>query len=440
MRRVLKIGALSLLLRILGLLASFLIGIVLARVLGPAEYGIYGLVTTLVALAMTAGVLGTPQLAVRDLSVLARQGDNAGIAGTVRKFGRATTIASLTIASIILAVGWWLTRGQPQLSGLILPGALLVPLTAWTFLIAAELRGLGHMMRGQWLDIFVRPGLAFLLTAGWVVAGMGLTTSKALWIQVAVTALTAIVSWIWIRHAAPYGKGETSESAESPWLKAALFLMAVDLLRNLGGTYGVVMMGWLDDDVALGMFRVAFACNIVVALPVTVLHVVLAPNLAQLHKENRRWELQRLLSLASAAMVAMVLPIVIASYAIGRPAIELVFGLEYGPAWLPLFYLCIAQLAFGLFGMGPILLSMCEGERKLFTIYLISTVAGIIAAYPLIIVHGAAGAAVAMIISNGLIGLLSWHVGRIDLGVDSTFFSLLRPAFWNASSESAPRP
>src|SRR5215204_734878 len=79
MRRVLKIGALSLALRIFGLLASFLMGVLLARILGPADYGIYGLITTLVGLAMTAGVFGTPHLAVRDLSIFAARGDSKAI-------------------------------------------------------------------------------------------------------------------------------------------------------------------------------------------------------------------------------------------------------------------------------------------------------------------------------------------------------------------------
>lgn len=420
-----KIGVLSLALRILGLLASFLMGVLLARTLGPADYGIYGLITTLVALAMTAGVFGTPHLAVRDLSIFAARGDGKAIAAVLNRFQRATTIASVGIAVAIMGLGWWLTRDEPPLRALILPAALLVPLTAWTFLIAAELRGLGKMLKGQWMDIFARPALAFILTAAWVMAGMALTTSGALWILVAVTALTALVSWIWIRQAAPPGNVSTEVVKTKPWLGAALFLMAVDLLRSLGGTYGVVMMGWLDNDVALGMFRVAFACNIVVALPVTILHVILAPEVAQLYKENRKLELQRLLSLTSGAMVAMVTPITVAAYFIGRPAIELVFGPEYGPAWLPLFYLCIAQLAYGLFGMAPILLSMCEREQKLFSIYLISTVAGVIASYPLIVSHSAAGAAIAMIISNGLAGLLSWYVARKDVGVDSTLVSLL---------------
>jgi O-antigen/teichoic acid export membrane protein len=440
MRRMLKIGALSLVLRIAGLLASFLMGVVLARALGPAEYGVYGLATTLVALGMTVGVLGTPQLAVRDLSTFNAGGDSGAISATLRQFGRATSSASLAIALAIIGAGWWVTRDQPQLASLMLPGALLVPLTALTTLVASELCGLGRLVKGQWMDTFARPALAFALTVVWLVSGMSLKASDALWIQVFVATVTALVSWVWIRQAVPPTTPKSAPIEPRPWLTAALFLMTVDLFRMLGGTYGIVMMGWLDDDVALGMFRVAFACNIVVALPVTILHVILAPNVAQLYKENRKPELQRLLSLTSAAMVAMVAPITVAAYLIGRPAIEIVFGAEYGPAWLPLFYLCVAQLAYGLFGMGPILLSMCQVERKLLTIYAVSTVAGFAAAYPLIIRHGATGAALAMILSNGLIGLLSWSVGRTQIGVDATFLPLLRRPFWRRFADVFVRP
>jgi hypothetical protein len=93
---------------------------------------------------------------------------------------------------------------------------------------------------------------------------------------------------------------------------------------------------------------------------------------------------------------------------------------------------------YGLFGMGPILLSMCDGERKLFTIYVVASVGGVAAAYPLILMFSATGAAMAMIVSNGLIAFLSWNVGRTDLGVDCTFVSLLRPSSWRSSAPGAP--
>jgi O-antigen/teichoic acid export membrane protein len=68
---------------------------------------------------------------------------------------------------------------------------------------------------------------------------------------------------------------------------------------------------------------------------------------------------------------------------------------------------------------------MCDGERDLIRIYLLSVGTGMAAAYPLIVLFGAAGAASAMILSMGMIGLLSWRYGRRELGVDCTFLPLL---------------
>src|SRR5690348_9398339 len=88
-------GLWSLVLRVSGLLSGFAIGVVLARILGPKQFGIYGLVTTGAAIATTITQLGTPQLAVRELSVRAERNDWAGVRGVIYQFGTATLIASL---------------------------------------------------------------------------------------------------------------------------------------------------------------------------------------------------------------------------------------------------------------------------------------------------------------------------------------------------------
>src|SRR5438045_2244419 len=106
-RAVVHTGFWSLVLRIAGLVSGFALGVVLARVLGPAEFGIYGLVTTVSLLAVTVAQLGTPQLAVRELSVRSARGDWAGVKAILFRFGRATMIASTVLGAIALIVGWF---------------------------------------------------------------------------------------------------------------------------------------------------------------------------------------------------------------------------------------------------------------------------------------------------------------------------------------------
>jgi O-antigen/teichoic acid export membrane protein len=417
----------NLALRLAGLASTFLLGVLLARTLGPAEYGLYGLITTLAALGMSVALLGTPQLAVRELSIRKESGEWAAIRILVRKFGVAVAIASAVIAAGSLLTAIAASHADPGTISLALPGSILVALTAACALMAAELRGLGLLIKGQAMDIFARPAAVFLLAVALVAGGFGLTAPMALWIQVFVALLAVLVSIVWLKNAMPDEPTETGQPILTPWMSVALPLGAVDILRQLDGSYGMILMGWLSSDEALGIFRVALACNVVAAMPVTILHIILAPRLGPLHKGGRIPELQSLLSNTSAALTLAVLPIALAAWLIGRPAIEIVFGREYGAAWLPLFLLCVSQLSFGFFGMGPILLAMCEGERELIRIYVVSVAIGIAAAVPLIISYGAGGAAAATITTNSLIGFFSWRYGRRSLGVDSTFLPLLRP-------------
>jgi O-antigen/teichoic acid export membrane protein len=422
-RDTIRSGLSSLALRIAGLVSTFGLGVVLARTLGPAEYGIYGLVTSVAALAMTVSLLGTPQLAVRELSVRSAKGDWAGVKALMMRFGLASSGAALLIG--LLAIGLGLVLGSPSHRLPIILGALLTPTMAITMLTAAELRGLGAMVKGQMMDILGRPAAAFLIILALVLADIPLRATDALWVQVAVSAAAAAISLFWIARILPTESRSVSVTAQVPWLAAAIPLGLVDLLRQVDGTYGVILMGWFGSAEDLGIYRVALSCMMVVGMPINILHIIQAPAVARLYNFGETEELQRLLSATSAWMVALVAPITLAAWLIGKPAIVLVFGAAYAEAWLPLFILCVAQLAFGLFGMGPILLAMCGGERQLIKIYLFAVGLGILAAIPLVGVAGASGAAAAMIISTGLIGLLSWRHGKTRMGVDATFLPLL---------------
>lgn len=425
-RATMVTGLSSMVLRIVGLLCSFGLGVVLARALGPAGYGVYGLVVSVAALGMTISLLGTPQLAVRELSVRSARGDWAGTKGLIRRFGLVSSGFAIILGAIAVAIGIAVSARNNAIPLLVFLGALLTLMTTVTALIAAELRGLGAMLKGQFMDIAGRPAAAFLIYIAIVVAGAPLTSTDALWVQVFVSAAAAAISLIWIRNALPPESRTVTPNRQIPWVGAAVPLWLVDVLRQVDGTYGVILMGWLASSEELGVFRVAFSCVAVVAMPVSILHIIQAPTVSRLYKFGEQESLQKLLSMTSAWMVMMVAPITLAAWLIGEPAIILVFGAEYAGAWLPLFILCLSQLVFGIFGMGPILLAMCDGERHLIKIYVLSVGLAVVAAIPLVMSNGAVGAAAAIVISNGLVGLLSWRYGKLQLGVDSTFLPLLK--------------
>jgi O-antigen/teichoic acid export membrane protein len=410
----------SLALRIGGMVSAFGLGVILARALGPAEFGIYGLVIAVATLAATASQLGTPQLTVRELSVCSARGDWGTAINLLSSFTLATIAVSLvgSVAALLIAV--FVIGADGRTLNYVLLGAIVMPLLAISGVIASALRDLGAMFKGQVLDIFGRPALAVAVLVLLLAVGIRLDATIALWVQVAVIAVAVVISFAWVRNVFPVQARSIQKRWQLGWITAALPLGAVDVVRQVDGTFGMVLMGWLASDTALGIFRVALSCAIVAALPAAVLHIVQAPVVARLHGLEKKAELQRLLRGTSAALVALIAPITLASWLIGRPAIELVFGEVYGDAWLPLSLLCCGQLVAGFFGMGPILLAMCNGERYLIKIYLLAVGTAVAAAFPLIHAFGASGAAAAQIVSVGLVGILSWRYARNVLGLEIT--------------------
>jgi len=410
----------SLALRIVGLASTFLLGVVLARALGPAAYGIYGLVTSLAALAMNVALLGTPQLAVREMAIRSAREDWPGVRSLARSFLGATSIASATLGIIAVALALALGR-QPQTAALTFAGAALAASMSLTALIAAELRGLGRLLKGQFMDIVGRPAAAFVLTGMALIGGLRLTPAAALWIQVLVAAVAAGVSFGWLSRTMRSAHRGDARGEGLHWLRSAIPLGIVDVLRTFDGAYGVILVGILGSAVDLGIYRVAVASAVLVTMPVTILHIVLAPTVSRLHRFGERAELQRVLRFASGSMCLVIVPMLAILLLFGRPLVEFVFGQVYGEAWLPLAILCAAQLILGFFGMGPILLAMADSERHLTFIYVVAVSAGVITAALLIPRYGALGAAAAQVLSTGMIAFLSGRFARRRLALGTTF-------------------
>jgi len=413
-------SAWSLALRIAGLASTFLLGIVLARGLGPAEYGVYGFVTTVATLLMTVTLLGTPQLAVRDFSILSQNGDWREIQRRLLQYGSATTLVALVVGVAATAAGTF-GGATARTVLLIAQGGILTLLMGVTFLTSSMLRGLGAMLKGQVMDILVRPGLVFIAAVLLLAARHSLDAVVALWLQLVVTFGSSALCIFWLVRCVPADRRAWPGLRgifDFGWLRPAIPLGLVDMLRQLSGSYSVIFVGWIASAVALGVFRVAVGCGLVVGMPVTIFHIVFAPRMAQLNDGGRKRELQELLSSATTAMAAILAPATLASWFLGKAAISLAFGAQYASAWLPLFFLCFAQLVYAAFGMGPILLAMCGGERRLTLIYAVAVSAGMVLTLPLTWLWGPAGAAAATILPALIIGFGCRHYGKTRLGVD----------------------
>jgi len=398
----------SLAVRMLGMAASFLMGVLLARQLNPDGFGVYGIIIALALMLSVIAQFGLPTVATREISVAFAEQRWGRVRGHVHHF------AILVIASsLILSVVWACAAILfPQLTGAPtanLIGSLLVPLFALTVLVGAQLRALDRILAGQALEVMIRPALmCAILYAAYLWEGR-LTAPVAVGVNVIASAVTILAGFAWLRSAMPASARQAAFERPQRWFKPALTLASVDVLKQLDATYGMLLLGILSTKADAGYFRVALSTIIFVSTPLSIANVVLAPTLARLAASDDRDRLQRLMSISALAMFATAIMALAAILLIGKPLIGLVFGASYEPAWLPLVLLTCAQAINGFFGVGWVLLSMSGGERLLTTSFAVSVAVSIIAAIPLTIFAGAAGVAGAAVIGALIQNLLAWR-------------------------------
>jgi len=414
-------------LRAAGSAASFLLGVQLARFLMPEGFGLYAIVIAFAQMMCVVAQAGLPTLAVREIAVGMQSRDWSLIRDALHWFPRVTVIASALVGAALLA-GMWIYNSvsNADAPAELTYAAILAPLFAMIVLSSAELRGFGRIVAGQSLDILVRPALVCLLLFAVYVVEQGLTPSDALLVYVAASIMTLALGLSWRRRSIPAeARGAPLKPHRRHWTKAAVPLAASDVFQQLTGTYGLFVVGLLSPPAEAGYLRVAWGTIVVIATPLSIFNVVLAPRLAQLHAAKNVDDLQRMMAFAAGAMSLVTCCALLLLYLVGQPLLEFVFGAAYARSWAPLMLLTAGQTVVAFFGVSWVVLSVAGGERKLALAYGVSTATGVVVAIILAPQYGAVGAGWAALVGNVLHSGLCWIFVKRDIGVDGSVFGLL---------------
>lgn len=415
--------ALSLLMRVGGMGATLLCGILLARGLGAEGMGVYGLLMSIVAFAMVGIEMGMPQLATREIA-------NSG-PGKIRSFlrwsWRNIVVLGLAFGIVIIAAGtafsgWF--GGQPI--SLFVAAAALALVSAGTNLAEACLRGFHEMTKGQIGLLLVRPALFGLFLLIGLRIAEGLDATQALTANAVASAITLILVGYWLSGKVPSQASiKESEDNGDTWWRAALPMAGTELMRIGQQNAVIIILGMLAALSTVGVYRVAVSILPVVTLPIVVANVVLAPRIAQLYANSDMTALRRLLPRSALLTLAGVL-VMIAPLAVwGSQLLKIGFGDEFAQSQAPLIIMCVGYAVVAACGPCGTLLNMTGQETALLKATLVSVLAIVVLSFALIPLAGAAGAAGALGAGMCLWTFSLVRTVRNRLGLDPTVFGLI---------------
>ncbi len=391
----------------LSLLLSLSCSIVLARGLGPDDFGRYAFVMACVALLSLPVGTGVLQLVTREVAVYH---DNEKW-GLFRGFLRWICFRGVWIASVLMALVLCLSifhtdwsRGDRWL--LLAIGSLMIPLLCLLNIKVGALRGLGYPVYAKIPDLLVRPA-SHLSICGAVFLLGRLDPGIALASQVFAVVFALVYGGVLLRKVCPVMVENAVEERRShEWASAWRTFVLLVGASMLNSQLGIVLLGWLGSNRDVASLRLASKGAQFVTFSLVVINMVIAPHVAQAYSKGNHGRLQRLSRQSARVVFAGALPVALSLIFLGGPIIGVLFGKNYvSDVKMPLAILAGGQLLNAFFGSVGLFLMMSGHEDDTFHGQAWALVVNLSLALFLIPRFGATGAACA-----AAAGLIIWNL------------------------------
>jgi O-antigen/teichoic acid export membrane protein len=412
-------------LRMLGMLASLLLTVLLARALSPADFGAVSIAFSVALIGSRLVTFNVDAAALRFVTRCQANGDRSGIAAYVALGRRLLLFSSAALAGGMVA-GWagsMLWPGSALLPLHVAAGAAAAPLCAWIRLSSATVAALGHVLLGATPEHLVRPLLMLLLTGAVWLSRPDLDVLTVLALYIASAACVCVIMVPLFRGAmagVPANARRCAAAERKRWIGAGLDLLIPTLFLELSVNTIILLSSFVLSADQVATLTIVLRIQAVVLFGVTSINMVVAPRIAQSLGNGDEKTVDSLLLTAAHLKLwpALILAGLLAAFGEDLLAI---FGPEYESALLPLITLCTIPIIMAVFGPVVLFVTVLELEHAANRVFQLASVA--LATLVPLLGHyfGVQGAAIAVVVV-----WLAWHVALYRLIRVSTRYSTLR--------------
>jgi O-antigen/teichoic acid export membrane protein len=413
--------------RVIGAALAYGTQILLARVMGKAEYGIFATVWVWTAILGHAVLWGLGHATCRFIPHYRARGE-ADLAGGFLAGGAAFTVASGVATAALGGAILWLGRGwtgEPELWPLAL-AMLVLPL----FALQDYVEGVARSF--NWAGLAIAPPYilrqAFIAAA--VIGSIVLGAPAQAWVAIACTfaaiGVALLVQVVLLLRRMRRVLPEVPRRYRlREWATASLPLAASDLAL-LGFSFAdVVLLGLFVPPETVAVYFAATRILQFVVFASYAASAVTASRMAEAKAMGNVAALNALVvrtaRLTSAATVVVGIGVLLAA-----PFLLRMFGPGFDASFWPLAVLVAGTVTYSVFGPAEDALNMLGGERL--SAAIATTAVGVAVLLNLVLIpfYGLMGAAVAMAVANVLRGAGLAYMARMRLGLPTHILARAR--------------
>ncbi len=406
----------------------FLLQVFLARLLGTEKYGIYVYALSWINTCLLAALWGWDTTSIRLIATFRAKEQWGLLRGFMVTAGKAVTAGSIGVA-IVFGAGVWLLKEKmsSEMATVLWIGCLVLPINAHLRLSGANLMGFRRVVRSQIPQVIFRPLLlAFAVSIVFLVFAFKPTASAAMLLNGLAAVLALVLCWRWVKASRPAEqRSVTPVSTPRVWARIALPLMLVSSFRVLLQRIDVLMLGVLIGPTEAGIYFVAGRIAQLVVFGLVAAESILAPIIADFHARGKLAEMQRVLTLATAAVAAVTL-VVATGILLSSEVLLGIFGPDFVAGRQVLVILVAAQAMNSLTGPVGFLMTMTGNQASAARILGFVVILNAVLNLALIPVYGIEGAAVATALSVFIWQSMMVIFVRYRLHISPTVFSILK--------------
>jgi O-antigen/teichoic acid export membrane protein len=392
----------SILGRVVGRAGYTMSQVLLARLLGPANFGLYAIGWTLLCIAAVVAPIGLDQAVVRFGAHYYGE-DNQKLKGTLLHCIGYSLLSGLVLAIACWCGAPWLALrvfGKPQLASLLRGFALAIPLWSAGAVAAAATRITQRMKFTIIIEEVFRQGSAALMIVVLFLVGGGLRA--AVGILVASFGVSLSVGWFLVWRLFRFDLSSDVNAGSVHWE-----ILRFSPAAWLAGAFAMLML-WTDrlvlghfkPAIEVGLYQAASQTTMLFEMILGALSMTVAPMIVELHRRHARHQVEELYRISTKWALYLSAPLFLLLAFAARDFVVVVFGPGYAAGWLPLTILLCGQLANVGTGAVGLLLLMTGHQRRWLLLTLGGFSANLVLAILLIPRLGTVGAAASTAIST----------------------------------------
>ncbi|MEO8509627.1 MAG: flippase [Chloroflexota bacterium] len=382
------------------------LAVLLARLLGADEYGLYNLALTVATVMASFPSLGLDSALVRFMAVYSSRGDLGRLRGSLQIGIGIPLILSVLVGIVLFFAAELIATGimhDPRLTPLLQIASVLVPATVLNRQLAAALQGLRRLGDAVRAEQFAQPASRVIMLLA--IAAFGLTAAWA----VAASALAALVATLLmillLSRAAGAIRGVLASRETRALTSHAVPVFFSNVVNTFGGNLQTLFLGAMSSAASVGVFAIANQITLVGSMFHQSVAASSMPVFAEYADRGDRSGSERLYRITSKWTFTLNLPL-FCLVLVFPDAFLALFGREFEAGSTALIILAWGALANAATGTSGAILDMAGHTRVKFLNSTLSLGLAIGLSLMLIPPLGIVGAAIAAVGSVALVNLL----------------------------------